>query len=166
VAKRRKSGHLWLNAALFWPKRRLFEAKNDFFRRFPEAESHYVGDFWSKSFPQALISKSLQIICKVFGEIYTPKGYRGVGVPPQGSGIRDQGSGKTRSSGPCSCFDCALLDGNYLQTHARRAALARHGIRRFPPIAKYTKDGAPTTTIQLTWFPGRKVSFSEIDTRK
>jgi hypothetical protein len=40
-----------------------------------------MGDFVSKSFQQALISNELKIICKVLGGIYTPQGYRGVGVP-------------------------------------------------------------------------------------
>jgi hypothetical protein len=49
-----------------------------------------VGYFGAKNFPQALISKSLQIICKVFEEIYTLRGYRGGGgIPP---GIRGQRS--------------------------------------------------------------------------
>jgi hypothetical protein len=37
--------------------------------------------------------------------------------------------------------------------------LARYGLHRFLPFAKYAKDEAPGTTIQLTWFPGRKISF-------
>ena len=32
-----------------------------------------------KSFPQVLISNGLEIICKDYGEIYTPQGYRGGG---------------------------------------------------------------------------------------
>jgi hypothetical protein len=38
----------------------------------------------AKSFQQALISKGLQIICKVLREIYTPWSR---GVDPKGSGI-------------------------------------------------------------------------------
>jgi hypothetical protein len=38
-----------------------------------------VGDFGEKNFPQALIPKRLEIICKVLEEIYTPWGYRGWG---------------------------------------------------------------------------------------
>jgi hypothetical protein len=38
-----------------------------------------VGEFGADNFPQALISNGLQIICKVFGKIYTPGEYRGGG---------------------------------------------------------------------------------------
>jgi hypothetical protein len=47
-----------------------------------------VGYYGTENFPQALISKSLQIICKIFWEIYTPLGYRGGWGYP----LRDQPS--------------------------------------------------------------------------
>jgi hypothetical protein len=56
--------------------------KSGFFPRFQEVVSRHVGDFGPKSFPHALISKELKIICKVSGEIYTPVGYRGGGGGP------------------------------------------------------------------------------------
>jgi hypothetical protein len=43
-----------------------------------------VGNLGAEYLPQALISKELKIIRKVFEEIYTPRGYRGVGVPSGG----------------------------------------------------------------------------------
>jgi hypothetical protein len=51
--------------------------KNRIFRSFSEAKSHDVGNLGAKYLPQALISKELKIIRKVFEEIYTPMGYRG-----------------------------------------------------------------------------------------
>jgi hypothetical protein len=38
-------------------------------------------NFGAISFSQALIPNELKIICKVYGDIYTPGGYRGEGVP-------------------------------------------------------------------------------------
>lgn len=56
-----------------------------------------MGEFGLYIFLTVLILKGLIIICKDFGEIYTPGWYGGGGYPPQGSGIRDQGSVKARS---------------------------------------------------------------------
>ena len=50
-------------------KRLVYEVKNDIFRHFSEAESHDVGEFGAEIFPQALISKNLQIICNDLGSI-------------------------------------------------------------------------------------------------
>jgi hypothetical protein len=55
-------------------KNLIFQAKKGFFRSFSEAKSHDVGYFGAKYFPQTLIPKRLEIICKVSGEIYTPWG--------------------------------------------------------------------------------------------
>jgi hypothetical protein len=52
-------------SAQIWQKGRVLRQKNDFFRRFSEAKSHDVGNFGAEIFPQALISKGLEIICKV-----------------------------------------------------------------------------------------------------
>jgi hypothetical protein len=72
---------------LFWGKKPDFSG---IFQRFSEAKSHDVGYFWAENYPQALISKGLQIICKGLRGIYTPQGYRGVGVPEKrGIGNRE-----------------------------------------------------------------------------
>jgi hypothetical protein len=56
-----------------------FLAKDGFFRRFSEAKSHDAGEFWLCDFQAVLISNGLKIICKAYGRIYTPRGYRGEG---------------------------------------------------------------------------------------
>ena len=69
--------------------KKVFRQKTELFRHFPaisEAESHFVGYFGAENFPQALISKNLQIFCKDFGEIYAPgrQGGGGWGYPSRG----------------------------------------------------------------------------------
>ncbi|MGA3162067.1 MAG: hypothetical protein ABSC77_12695 [Terracidiphilus sp.] len=64
----------------FLGRKKGFSGKRpDFPGDFSEAISHHVGYFGMKNFPQALIPNGLKIICKFFGEIYTPQGYRGGG---------------------------------------------------------------------------------------
>ncbi len=64
-------------------------------------------EIWGvKSFPQALISNGLEIICKVSRRIYTPVWYRGVG----GVGLRRE----VFPTNPISY--CAAMGVNYLQT--------------------------------------------------
>jgi hypothetical protein len=46
-------------------KRLVFEAKNEFSRRFSEGKSHHVGEFGAGVFQAALILNGLKIICNV-----------------------------------------------------------------------------------------------------
>ncbi|MGB9409311.1 MAG: hypothetical protein WCA89_17380 [Terracidiphilus sp.] len=52
----------------------LFGEKPDFSGDFQGPNLTMRENWGAKSFPQALISNGLEIICKVFGGIYTPLG--------------------------------------------------------------------------------------------
>ena len=71
-----------LVAEAFSGEELLFGPKTGFFRDFRGVKSHHVGDFGGERFfQQALISNGLEIICKVWGNLY-PRVEGGVVGPP------------------------------------------------------------------------------------
>ena len=140
----------------------VFLAKTGFSRRFFRGQISRCGRICAVRLSSSVDFKQVKNNLQGFrGNLY-PRGVGGEGVPlpgvrdqppqrrrpvpspqrakiarwgPQVAGDpgRDQGSVRARSSGHCSFFDSALVEGNFLQPPAvGQTALAHHGIHGFP----------------------------------